>query len=311
MSSIKYTEEQTKSIENIQNTVFAKYPHIRNKIVPLSILGIEPRVFFHWKEKGIVDWFPDEVNSRQRIKLDLFDCIWVTLVQKLRELGVSIADIKILKSNLLEHITAVVNEFDADTLAILKEKIPSDQYNRMLEYIQFTKKHQHEIEQFKGIAFSKLGLLIANIVMKGDVSKLLITKKYDKITYLVETDSDIFDPEVEKIKNDVHIEIPLRKLMEMFILLEKNEKNLEVFGFLTSQEIEVLDAIRNKEIKEINIKRDQFENLTFTVTKEGVLSESAISQIKKIFALEDYTEFRVVKRNDKTFFVESKTKKKI
>ena len=55
MSSIKYTEEQAKSIENIQNTVFTKHPHICKKIVPLSILGIEPRVFFHWKEKGIVD----------------------------------------------------------------------------------------------------------------------------------------------------------------------------------------------------------------------------------------------------------------
>ena len=75
--------------------------------------------------------------------------------------------------------------------------------------------------------------------------------------------------------------------------------------------MEVLDAIRNKEIKEINIKRDQYENLTFTTTKEGILSASAIAQIKRIFAVEEYSEFRVVKRNDKTFFTESKIKKKI
>jgi len=311
MSSIKYTEEQAKSIENIQNTVFTKHPHICKKIVPLSILGIEPRVFFHWKEKGIVDWFPDEVNSRQRIKLDLYDCIWITLVQKLRELGVSISDIKILKSQLHENIASVFKDLDKETLATIKEQIPSSKYNRILEFIQVSKKHHEEIEKFKGIAFTKFGLFISNIIMHGEVSKLLITKMNGEITYLVETDSAIASPEVERIKNEVHIEIPLRNLMEMFILLEKNEKNLEVFGFLNSKEIEVLDAIRNKEIKEINIKRDQFENLTFTVTKEGVLSESAISQIKRFFALEDYTEFRVVKRNDKSLFVESKTKKKI
>lgn len=311
MSSIKYSEEDKKMIENVQNTVFAKYPYIRNKIVPLSILGIEPRVFFHWKEKGIVEWNPDNDSTKQRIKLDLFDCVWVIMVNRLRELGISIADIKVLKSQLHQTIVDTYVNLDDKTLTIIKGQVPIEQFNRIVKFIDFNKKHYKEIKKYQGTAFTMFGLYIANIIMNGDVSKLLITKRNGEIRYLVEENSKIHGTEVEKIKSEVHIEVPLRKLLEGFIELEKNEKNLEVFGFLNSKEMEVLDAIRNKEIKEINIKRDQYENLTFTTTKEGILSASAIAQIKRIFAVEEYSEFRVVKRNDKTFFTESKIKKKI
>ena len=80
---------------------------------------------------------------------------------------------------------------------------------------------------------------------------------------------------------------------------------------ISDKEIEILEAIRNKEVTEITIKKDNDEKLVFTTTKRSELKYENIETLKRILRMNEFDDVRVVLRNNKHIYLENKTRKKL
>lgn len=106
-----------------------------------------------------------------------------------------------------------------------------------------------------------------------------------------------------------HITLSLNELIAEYLLDIKYEKiNIE-FGLITNKEIEILEAIRNKEITEITINKGENESLTYTCTKRSELKDEQVQMIKRLLRMNEFNDVRVVLRNDKHIYLENKTRK--
>ena len=83
-------------------------PKLIEHKVPVSILNIHRRVFFHWKKEGIIDYEPyiiekenenDEESKpvKKWLHLNAFDMLWLLMVKELRNFNVDLKTIKELK----------------------------------------------------------------------------------------------------------------------------------------------------------------------------------------------------------------------
>lgn len=298
----------------LSQEAMSQFPLVVDKVVPLADLGIEPRVFFHWKEKGIVEWHSTISGQRQRIKLNLFEVIWVKIVKDLRNLGLAIPDILVIKKQLHSNVLAVFKEIDVEKLLeTFKNDSTQTEYDFMLNAIQNFRKQTKELEESAASMSTFLGgLIIGVIVLKQRINILLV--KDNEILYTIvegNLNTEKNKEQIEIAKSKSHINIPLNNLLEEFIEVEANEKYLQRFGLLSKTEMEILDCIKNNDVREITIKKDQDNNITLTAKKGKKLNETESGMIRSILAKNDFTEIRVVKRNHKEIFVEGTMKKKL
>jgi len=291
----------------------SQFPLVVDKVVPLADLGIEPRVFFHWKQKGIVEWKSTTSSQRQRIKLNLFDVVWVKMVKDLRHLGMSISDILLVKKQLLTSIITTLKEIDEDTLQKIRTEISAQEFELIKIAIDNSKKISNEMLESTGSITTYLGGLILGVIIFKQKINLFLFKEGEKLMLFVEGNLSFaeHDEYIEYAKSKSHINIPLNKILEEFIELESNEMHLQKFGLLSKTEMEILDCIKNNDVREITIKKDQDNNITLTAKKGKKLNETESGMIRSILAKNDFTEIRVVKRNHKEFYVEGTKKTKL
>ena len=85
-------------INKIQN----EFSRIFERKASLKLSGIKKRNFYHWKEEGIIDWKSEsDDEKRSWVRLNIYDFIWVKIVQAARDFGVPIEAIRKLKMNFL------------------------------------------------------------------------------------------------------------------------------------------------------------------------------------------------------------------
>ena len=248
----------------------SQFPLVVDKVVPLADLGIEPRIFFHWKEKGIVEWKSTTSSQRQRIKLNLFDVVWVKIVKDLRHLGMSIPDIMILKKLLFTSVINTLKEIDEDTLQKIRTEISAQEFELIKIAIDNSKKMSDEMLESTGSITTYLGSLILGVIILKQKINLLLVKEGDELVLCVEGSFNCVEHEeyIEYAKTKPHINIPLNTTLEEFVKLESNEKHLQKLGLLTKNELEILDCIRNNDIREIILKKDQDRNITLTTKQD-------------------------------------------
>mgnify|MGYP000208962272 CR=1 FL=1 len=79
--------------------------------IPIKALDIDSRVFFHWKEKGIIDYDPykeefentsktSDKKVKKWVQLNAFDMLWLLIVKELRKFNMDLETIKELKEYL-------------------------------------------------------------------------------------------------------------------------------------------------------------------------------------------------------------------
>ena len=97
-------------INKIQN----EFSRIFERKASLKLSGVKKRNFYHWKEEGIIDWKSEsEDEKRSWVRLNIYDFIWVKIVQAARDFGVPIEAIRNLKNELFtDFITDIKKDPD-------------------------------------------------------------------------------------------------------------------------------------------------------------------------------------------------------
>jgi len=292
------------------DSMYSFYPDATNPLVKPSDLGISARTYYYWSQNGLVK--ADEKG--EWAKLNLMEVMWVKIIDSLRSLGFPVNDIKTIKEMLHMDVYNKMAEYSNEITKIFEKNI-SDKYTLKLmrDYIALNKNNPELISTHYKVLATPLGSIFATILLQNKKVNLFVYKEEGQCKIAIEgfQCQDIALAAIARAKKLPHIFICINDLLEDFIDNSKTQKFGEEFGLINLEEKEILNAIRDRKVSEIVIKKDQEENLTITTTSRGELSDDKVQLIKRILSMNLYDDVRVVLRNKKHIYLESKTKKKV
>jgi len=310
-SNFDTDDEKLRQVETI-------FPYICERKAPLSISNINTRSYYHWKTMSLVDQVRLNEDKRNWIKVNIYDYIWLEIIQAARTFGVSISDLLKVKSELL-NIPALQATED---LMLFKDNflefeiggepvLTSDQIQEKIDVSLHVRNTYSEIKEIDRIHLTVLGGYINHSLMTNEKIVFCMFKDENSFEASILTDNEFRC--LEEISPDLAqmpcLMINLSHLIERFIGEPRNEKNLSRWGFINEDEKKVLKAIRNKKFSQIIIKRlNNSEEIKIEATMDDSILHEKAKQIRKILGLDEYSEVHVKFRNDKHLFVK-RTKK--
>lgn len=289
------------------------YPQISERKANLNITGINTRTFYHWKSQGLIDYDPEDKEKRSWVKLNIFEYVWLRIIQISREFGLNITSLLELKKvsffNIFEFIEENIDQIIETKRNIFKES--EEKIEKELELIKEINKYDSYQSSEEKYVSTFLGNLIMTSILKEYEVLLIITKTNDsfEFTYYLHNPLINFPEDFFNELNRPHLTIPLRPIIKEIFEEQKNEKFLESWGFIRKDEKKILDALRNKDFQELHLKRknNQEDYIIEATFEEDVRNEKA-KEILRILGMNEYSEVNIKLRNDKHLFVKNKRK---
>lgn len=294
------------------------FPYITEKKAPLSISKISTRSYLHWKEMKLIDSEENSADKRNWVKLNIYEFVWLEMINTCRNFGLPIKDLQIMKAQLMD-IPAIEMVKDIDDfqnalkghITLGKPTYSEEEILNQINSIKYISEIIGEIPLEDRIHLTLLGSQVNRLLLLNTNLKLRIFKEDEFIEIILLTDEQ-YDQLLELEPYQIirpHLTIDINNIIERFIGEPKNEKNLERWGFINKKERKVLDAIRNKDFSHIIIKRNNnSEDIQIEATLEDNVLQDKAMQIRKILGLDEYSEVQIKYRNDKHLFIK-RTKK--
>lgn len=295
---------------DLSTKFFDIYPKISEPKAPLSITGISPRIYSHWRKEALLN---TDNEDHKWIKLNLFDFIWVSVIKSLRGFGFPLKEIKKIKECLFADIYDSLEGTDEEIIAFIKSapniKIDDKKADRWLKLFL---KNRHLIPIEDRVTHSFFGSFIMRVLLLNDDVSIMIQKTdkgFETNIYSSLSMKD-YGEQISEWLNQPHIHIPLKPLVYDFLDKPQNETNLFYWGFINDDEKKVLDAIRSKEFKELTIRLNgpKKEEMILEAMIDGDILEQKAKEIKRILGLNQYSELTLKYRNDKHIYFKNKTR---
>jgi hypothetical protein len=312
--SEKETQRLINALGGSYDSINQYYPNITEPLAKPSELELTPREFFYWCDKGVIDMPKSEEGQSPWSRLNLLDVIWIRIVKELRRFNFPFPSIVKIKEDLFQNIFLKLTKLsDTELLAIFKNSKDKALNKILTSIIDLAKKDPEELKKQLGPIVTPMGALLADILLLNRKIHIHICKVENDFFTVFEGYSmqHTSQETLDAIRDQTHITLSLNELIAEYLLDIKYEKiNIE-FGLITNKEIEILEAIRNKEITEITINKGENESLTYTCTKRSELKDEQVQMIKRLLRMNEFNDVRVVLRNDKHIYLENKTRKKL
>mgnify|MGYP000231375629 CR=1 FL=1 len=295
-------------INKIQN----EFSRIFERKASLKLSGVKKRNFYHWKEEGIIDWKSEsEDEKRSWVRLNIYDFIWVKIVQAARDFGVPIEAIRNLKNELFtDFITDIKKDPDhfcqyhRDFLGTSEEEI-----QKIKQFLAFLDTHREDIiAEGELHLISIFGSIIHETLFCGLHMVIVFKKVEDDYIhdFIVYSESHEQLPNLtEDLLKQPSVVIPIDTLISEFMEGEDNLPNLIHWGFINPKETKVLEAIRSKDFQSILIKINADETMVIEGTIETDLKDDKAKQVRRILGLKEYEEITIKYRNDKHVYLKN------
>ena len=315
------------------------YPKLNQRLVTNKDLEIEPRVFHHWRESGVIDYDnnieSNNVSNKERrgkVFFNAYEALWLLIVKDLRELNIDLKTIIQVKEFLFadqvnnaeltpEFIKELSDNGVMDNiLKSLPEEVRNEiandetQLNQFISMMQSMSKKIVDMKPNWITTFYTTVLLmdktpILQVLKKGttiDINIIVIEDFYPHSTKL-ENMQEI----VKKLTNDCYINIPIRKYFDRIFTDFKLDILAKKFELFSKLELEVLEKIKDGDFQEIKIYNNSEKDFLITVIKKTDLSNEKVKELKKILGLKEYDKLEMVFRNDKHVVVKNEIRNKI
>lgn len=290
------------------------YPRIVEPLAKPSDLELTPREFFYWTDKGIIDIPKSEEGQSPWSRLNLLEVIWIKIVKELRQFNFPFASIVKIKEDLFQNILLKLLEIEESDLNEICKSFKGEDFKTVIKsVVSEAKKNPDSLKQYSGPLSTPIGSLLSDILILNRQIYIHICKVGDNFPIVFEGYSmqNSTQETLDLAKNRTHLTLYLNDLIAEYLLDVKYEKiNIE-FGLISEQEIKILTALKKKEVREINIKKDHNETLTYTITSRAELKDDQAIMIKRLLRMNEFDDVRVVLRNDKHIYIENKARKKL
>ncbi|MCB9246237.1 MAG: hypothetical protein H6606_07375 [Flavobacteriales bacterium] len=241
-------------------------------------LSISSRVFTHWKQHELIP-FLDE----SRVQLNVFQLIWVMLIEDLRHMGIPIAKIKQIRDQLFKPME--VNRetlFDKDgrvkpeflSFPSMTGEDPKDvatELERLLE-------EEPELFEsfFEHIYIPPFVIILVNILYRNQDHTLFVDSSgeiflsSDNVKSESELPEKPFQELINEHRNEPMLILPLRKYLYKLTTTARFEDRIADMQILNPVEREVISMMREGNLKELRIildPNDKHTDLVYTQTK--------------------------------------------
>lgn len=307
--------------------IYDFYPKIFEKQIPLNLLNIPSRNYLHWKKENLLNTIKekksDNVEKRERVLLNVFDALWLSIIKELREFNVDFPTIRAVKDILYSNI-----ELDQDKL----DSISKDEFvNSILKHIpdelkvvitpllldgSFLTLFDKIIDEKNIILFQNIGGVFSDILLR-EISVSLIIKKnngFVEVVFLKNESSNSYDNISKIISNsiikDTFINIPMVPLIEKMFENSNFDKYNFQFDFFNQNEKKIIDALNDDLCKEIKVTKHQSGDITLNLSFEENVKNEHAKEVRRILGLKQYEKIELVYRNDKHLVINN-TRKEI
>ena len=289
------------------------YPKLYEPIMNLSITGVPARVYFYWKKSGLIDKFPEENNEKGWIKINLIEYLWVKVIVILRDYGVPFEKIKETKELMFMNIFDVLSEQKDDYIQFLRDnsKVSEKKIKTVDKALTLARIEMNNSPEEFQIYHTLIGNLILDLLLRNDKGYITLSKQdseYEVGYFSVKSMSE-FETYVQPLFDMPCLFVPIRSIIQEFLEDDKTEKIVENISLLNLKEMKVIEAIRNKDFKEIIIKQDgKKESIIIEIEKDGNILDQKAKEVKRILGLNEYSEVTIKFRNDKNLYFKNKTR---
>jgi DNA-binding transcriptional MerR regulator len=289
------------------------YPRLYEPVMNLSITGVPARTYFYWKKSGLIDSSFDSNAEKGWIKINLIEYLWIKVIVILRDYGVPFDKIKETKELMFSNIFTVLSEEKEDYIKFLREtsKVDEKKIKEIDKALTFAKKEMdNSLEEFK-IYHTILGNLILELLLKNDKGYITLSKEGQEfeIGYFSIKSMFEFETYVQSFFDKPCLFIPIRSIVQEFLEDIKTEKIAQTISLLNLKEMKVIEAIRNKNFREIIIKQDgKKESFIIEIEKDGNILDQKAREVKRLLGLNEYSEVTIKFRNDKNLYFKNKTR---
>lgn len=271
----------------------------------ISELEVTARDATYWDKQGIL---PEMKGTGARRKYDLVQSVWIKLIQQMRDFGVSIAVIKNLKDKLLQPAFSFSEMLkNPKGLEVLKTIAKTEGTEKEFEELLKSGELEKNLEEKQIDIFS---ILVKRVVIFRKPLSLLVSVEGDYIPYSHELHSDLVktDPGVTDVFTMPHFNLSLSAAYSQLVEDWSSKPFFGKVSMLSNKELEALEAIREKGVKEITIKYAGGElDLMEVVKNEKVELESRFLDVISKHGFHNIT---VKSRNGNIVHFENKQMKK-
>lgn len=322
-------------------------PKLAQHRVPVSVLNIKRRVFFYWKQEGLIDYEPYKVELKDNegkksktvkkwLQLNAFDTLWLLMVKELRSFNIDLKTIKSLKNYLDTSIFDIGKDsftqipeaqFKAQIEAQKKAMIPSEVSNEIMHKV-FDEITPEKLDEFVTLIpkelkpfLNRFGSAFSAVLFYNQNPILLIKKsmRSDTIDFemkIPEIEAGIdnirfADDLVNTLNKEIVFCLPIRPFFEIIFTDDDYFKYCVDFELFDSKEQQVLEIIKKDDYKQIIINKGNDGVLTIKSTYEKEVKEEKAKEIKKLLGLNQYEKVEVIFRNDKHLIINKTVTQKL
>jgi hypothetical protein len=308
--------------------IYDFYPRIFDKHIPLGMLNISSRNYLHWKKENLLNKLKenisDSVEKRERVLLNVFDALWLSVIKELREFNVDFPTIRAVKDILYSNV-----QFDQDKIdslskdefvnSILKN-IPDD-FQELIKPLLLDGSFLTLIDKITDkkniILFKNIGAILSDILIR-ELSISLIIKKNNGFVEVYFLKNDGIFPnsnnrEINKmisnfVTRDTFINVPIVPLIaKMFENSDFDKYNFQ-FNLFNQNEKKIIDALNDDLCKEIKVTKHKSGDITLNLTFEEAVKNEHAKEIRKILGLKQYEKMELIYRNDKHLVINNTRK---
>ena len=307
----KEFNEAVESIGLSMDIIEKYYPRILEPLGKPSQLNLTPREFFYWTDKGVIDIPKSEEGQSPWSRINLLEILWIRIVKELRRFNLPFASLAALKADMFGNVILFMRENPELVRPEIDNRYSNSPVKNLINDVLTPSDNEFEefLEENKFL-FSLIMGIVTEILFFGRNINLIVYTSGKDFCFTIEglSNQHLIQDEIDMAKNSTHLILNLRNLVAEYLLVPELEQLNDDFGFISDEEKELLNVIRDKEVKEIHIKKDDNEVLTYVATSKREIRDEQVYTIKRLLRMNEYDDVRVVLRNDKHLYIENKRK---
>lgn len=292
--------EMLKELEDYSPKYLEEFDEKRYKP---SDLGITARAINNWKENELL------FNSKHKgwHKFNLSECVWLKIIQKLREFNISIEVIKLIKDDLfctpdMSLIMEKKQAFEKLTSALENQNL-SD----MAEVFDSDEIKDYMLKE----KITLLDHLIMDLIVTRGNYRLLFNLKGEIMVHKDNYEDELRShPAYMEFLKTAHVSVSLNSLFYEITNELIEDTDLKKLNILSEQETKILNAIRETEVKKIEICFNQNKKPELIkVTRVNKLDSA--SRLKELLINKGYQDIKITTQNGQVVHFENTIKTKI
>ena len=268
--------------------------------------GITSRVHHNWRRAGLI---PDAEEDGKWVYFDFFQYLWLQLIKDLRDFGLPLEIIATVKGTLFAQAENPTEMLDEATKVFLKNDLISRHGHlapEIPELIEanFKVEDIHVLPPFYGLVFNHLyhrSLSTIYIYQDGSIE---VWSDYLAKVY----------PEQKPALDRPYLAIPLAPYMKEFLSDETKARFLPTLPLISPEEIEVLQAMRSNNVKELAVKfteNGKAKRIDLITKRDGEISADKIAQFTKLLATKKNMSFTMKTKVGPNLYYEIEERKNI